>query len=288
MIVDLDFPGIYGLLPESMKTILTSDTTNWVKDIKKYGKSDIERAKDCSTVLLTLLKSTAWKHNPAHFNLASKLYKQVKKSKTTRKACSEEIKTIKALFEQFKTREMPKDIQKFEKKSKGHPNGTQGLSKMKELERKGGKSKKKIEKKAKRSVKSVHYFSQDERIKHLALFNNDGSMKLPKAVKDHSKLMYVVDKYGQFYVSEEKTVHKKVIKHSSFLKGHPVAGAGSLSLCPRTHTIVQITDSSGHYRPGKEELKNTLTALMRSGVDLAKVDVKYDGHVSKANTWDLA
>lgn len=65
-------------------------------------------------------------------------------------------------------------------------------------------------------------------MKHLALFKNDGKMKLPRAVKAYSNLMYVVDKYGQFFISEEKKIDGKLIKHSSFLKGRPVAGAGSL------------------------------------------------------------
>lgn len=102
----------------------------------------------------------------------------------------------------------------------------------------------------------------------------------------------MVDSYGQFYVSKEIKGSKarKAIKHSTFFRGEPVAAAGTIQ-CNKKGKIVKITNDSGHYQPGKKEMRNALLALKRHGDDLAHVKVELRENkkkkTSNAADWKL-
>lgn len=80
--------------------------------------------------------------------------------------------------------------------------------------------------------------------------------------------IYVIDFDGEFY-SESHKVNE--FHHSSFLSGAPVQGAGELAV--DRGRLVALTNKTGHYKAGPNELKKTLQLLQRGGVNLATVKV---------------
>lgn len=78
--------------------------------------------------------------------------------------------------------------------------------------------------------------------------------------------IYVLDARENLYVgpSEIGKFH-----HSSFMSGGAVAGGGDLMV--ENGEITHISNGSGHYHPGREQLLNTLQVLKDRGVDLSHV-----------------
>lgn len=61
--------------------------------------------------------------------------------------------------------------------------------------------------------------------------------------------------------------------HSSFFGGEAVAGAGDLNV--DNGWLKTVSNNSGHYKPGKDQMLNTLDALQEMGVndDMAQVEL---------------
>jgi hypothetical protein len=80
--------------------------------------------------------------------------------------------------------------------------------------------------------------------------------------------IYVVDFDGQFY-SESHILNE--FHHSSFLAGNPTQAAGELAV--DRGRLIGLTNKTGHYKAGQDELVKALEILREGGVDPATVSV---------------
>lgn len=224
-------------------------------------------------LLVGVLEQTKWKKNPSLYNVASKLFCKVVREKLdepTKKELKPQINKIKKLFKQFKEKEMPEAYQS-EKSDKKHHNG----SSLKKLEAKNSKIKASDLKK----IPKVQYAGRTLRSTTWAEFRDDGSIRkkgFSRSASLTSKRIFVMDRFGQFYMSKDISGSakngKKAIKHSSFLNGNPVAGAGEIT-CNKSGTTVKLTNESGHYQLDEPEMRQVLKALKRHGVNVDAIDV---------------
>lgn len=238
--------------------------------MSKVEKRSI-KAKKIAEEIISVIKTPDWRNNPVSYNKLSRLYRKYEEktaSKKVRKNCKETSREIKESLSQFKTKKMPEMVKSIEKHSGIHVNGTQAVK----VISKGVSSGKALKK-----LPKVSYFDKKTRLKYLASFTNDGKIVLPKDLKGEKKVIYVVDRFGQFFVAKDASkVDGGLIKHSSFLGGRAVAGCGTLSFS-KDGKIKKIDDDSGHYCPGKPELTNAITALGRHGVSLDTFEVHQKG-----------
>ena len=257
----------YKELTSDFQTQLKKVTGYWPDTIKGKTKDEKEEklAKKCAKLLDVILDKTKWKKDVETYNLVGKLYQKMSKTKLRRKATDDKLKSIVKRMKQFDTKPMPKNIIKLEKKDKHHLSGTH----QQQLIDKG-----KSEEQAKKEVSPVAYFRSDIKMKHCVTFDEKGRMELPKYLKGAKDVMYVMDALGNFYVAKEIAIDGKKIKHSSFFRGEPVAGSGSLEL-GSDGTIKKVDNHSGHYEPTKKELENVKHALKLHGVSVNKLEVKY-------------
>jgi hypothetical protein len=115
----------------------------------------------------------------------------------------------------------------------------------------------------------IHYMDDAEREASRVipfagkLWTNDGVV-VPYTKKD-KKLNYVMDPKVNFYVLNQKG-HPE-LRHSSFLRGAPVSGAGNIQI--DQGTIVKIDRNSGHYGPSEHQLGNVLHELKERGFDVS-------------------
>jgi hypothetical protein len=274
--------------------ILSSDIRHIVGDTPedKWVNEFEDKPTKMARILIDILERAPWKKDPKVYNLASVLFKQVvrgKYKKRTKDELKPYIKQIDKLFSQFKTKAMPKKYQ-IEKNDKEHHNA----SPIKVYTTHRGKVK--ADKKELKKSTKVKYAGRTMRLDTWVSFRDDGTIRkkgFSRSSKDISARIYVVDCYGQFYISKDISGSKneKAIKHSSFFNGNPVAGAGKL-YCNNDGKIIKITNSSGHYQPGKEDMRQTLLALKRHGTDLSKIKVVLHEGKKKsesiASDWDLA
>ncbi len=64
----------------------------------------------------------------------------------------------------------------------------------------------------------------------------------------------------------------KAIHHSTAVAGGPVAGAGQLKV--KDGQIIEIDDSSGHYKPQAEHLLQTVEWLRKQGMPVDQINLK--------------
>lgn len=114
------------------------------------------------------------------------------------------------------------------------------------------------------------YFSQDNQPFSTAKHCSHGTK---------GKAIFVVDPLGQFYSG---TQIMNFFHHSSFLAGAAVIGAGEL-LIDEQGNLIEISNNSGHYEPGPEEMVNILKLLRGNGIDLTKVTLKLVDHPFKGH-----
>lgn len=86
---------------------------------------------------------------------------------------------------------------------------------------------------------------------------------------DGGRAIFTMDPHGNMYVSMEH--QRGVIHHSTLASGRPVAGAGEVSVV--NGRLVELTDSSGHYRPLRSNTKNVLEELASRGIDIRSVNI---------------
>jgi hypothetical protein len=94
--------------------------------------------------------------------------------------------------------------------------------------------------------------------------------------KGQTAAIFVMDEAGEFYAKAESASHDGQdvfsgrgvdIHHSSFLAGEAVAGAGEMLINP-DGTIKEITDRSGHYKPGEAQTQQVLSEMEQRGMNL--------------------
>lgn len=91
----------------------------------------------------------------------------------------------------------------------------------------------------------------------------------PDWTPDGGRAIFTMDPHGNMYVSMEH--QRGVIHHSTLASGRPVAGAGEVSVV--NGRLVELTDSSGHYRPLRSNTKNVLEELASRGIDIRSVNI---------------
>jgi len=84
---------------------------------------------------------------------------------------------------------------------------------------------------------------------------------------NHWAGVYVMTTEGDFYATNEHG--PRVFHHSSFLRGLPIACAGTFVV--REGVIQLINNLSGHYRPPSQALDNAVKQLRQNGVEPLKV-----------------
>jgi len=80
--------------------------------------------------------------------------------------------------------------------------------------------------------------------------------------------IYVMSKHGEVYADQHKV---GLFHHSSFLAGGDVAAAGELKVS--AGTVRHVTNKTGHYKAGSEELWQLLDEFKRCGVGLGSIGV---------------
>jgi hypothetical protein len=80
--------------------------------------------------------------------------------------------------------------------------------------------------------------------------------------------IYAMDGSGTFYADAHRV---GLFHHSSFTQGGEVAGAGELKV--QDGSLKHISNKSGHYQPGREEMMQVLDELLGEGVSLAGVGI---------------
>ncbi len=81
--------------------------------------------------------------------------------------------------------------------------------------------------------------------------------------------IYVMGGDGTVYVSFDHDQGK--FHHSSLMAGGPVAGAGDMTVIDGD--LLEISNSSGHYRPPAESLARVTERLTEMGIDMSGVKV---------------
>lgn len=84
--------------------------------------------------------------------------------------------------------------------------------------------------------------------------------------------IYVMDIHGNIYAS--KHFARDEFHHSSIVGGEPVAAAGTIEI--DFGKVKRVSRFSGHYRPSDFMLRQFLTRLRQSGVDLRRVQIVDD------------
>jgi hypothetical protein len=83
-------------------------------------------------------------------------------------------------------------------------------------------------------------------------------------VGNSSRAIFVMDEHGNLYASLEQEYRR--FHHSSFFGGGEVAAAGELMV--RDGQILELTDRSGHYMPGRSQTQQVLDQLESQGIFL--------------------
>lgn len=84
--------------------------------------------------------------------------------------------------------------------------------------------------------------------------------------------IFVMDFHRNIYVARPASSR---FHHSTFLGGSPVLAAGEIAV--QNGTVRGVTNKTGHYRAGRQELLNTLRVLQSMGVSLEKAVVQDRG-----------
>lgn len=92
------------------------------------------------------------------------------------------------------------------------------------------------------------------------------------------KALVVVSETGQMYISRGDPSDD--FRHSSFLVGRDAWFAGEIEI--RNGKIIEVTASSGHYKPGKNQIFLFLTWLNHAGVRVDNLTLGFF-HVDKGN-----
>jgi hypothetical protein len=127
----------------------------------------------------------------------------------------------------------------------------------------------------------VPYLSEEERQAYLVTFE-DGKLHQGGAPLDTShavdhlgSYLFVMDSQGRFFAGSSS----EVIHHSAFLAGKPVAAAGAMRVVDGR--LVMLSNSSGHYMPPLDYIRQALTELKKQRIDLGSVEQNLEGQSKK-------
>ncbi|MCB0412561.1 MAG: hypothetical protein KDD22_08555 [Bdellovibrionales bacterium] len=139
---------------------------------------------------------------------------------------------------------------------------------------------------------TIYLFTEEERAPYRVyfqdgiLYDNEGKPLDTTAIDPEGKAIFVMDLKGNFYSSSIYTDDKEGEKlplrfhHSSFLAGAPVAGAGTWIV--QRGIIQLVTNSSGHYKPTGDGMRQTI-AKIRESIDYqfrtSRDDPKYISYI---------
>jgi hypothetical protein len=93
--------------------------------------------------------------------------------------------------------------------------------------------------------------------------------------------IYVFSTNNQLFTNLPEEILNDDFHHSSFLKGRPIACAGSIAV--ENGKITKVTSLSGHYKPGKQQLLAFLSYLKNQNVDISNILVKDHPNASEQN-----
>ena len=133
------------------------------------------------------------------------------------------------------------------------------------------------------AAKSTAYYSQEER-ESLRVNLNDGKLfdNAMKPIDTMNCRGYEEPEVSDCVMAKDKSlycydtstaIHKAGSRHhSGILSGQPVLFAGEIGV--KNGEIIKITTRSGHYRPTEKNLRDFLSVLKESGVNLNNVVIK--------------
>jgi hypothetical protein len=90
--------------------------------------------------------------------------------------------------------------------------------------------------------------------------------------------IYVMDGQGNIYYSFDH--QQGSFHHSSLLAGADVAAAGDMTIL--SGRLVEISNSSGHYRPPPRSMPQVVSRLKELGVDFEGVEISVWGQKDRA------
>ena len=136
----------------------------------------------------------------------------------------------------------------------------------------------------------IHFFTPEQREKAKIQFSN-GKVIFPEdeELQSHNLRMFVVGLDGEPYMAIKHSGEgeaKPGTSHGSFFSCGPVLSAGKL-LINADGIIEEITNHSGHYKPGPHETAYFLELLQQKGVSLrgVKLLIKFPGKTGKNKTF---
>ncbi len=91
-----------------------------------------------------------------------------------------------------------------------------------------------------------------------------------KASSGEQAAIFTMNRNGKIYAGVQQAGQ---FHHSSFLAAAAAAGAGEISV--KQGVLKKITNQSGHYLPGKEQVVQVLQELRENGVSLVGVKLKF-------------
>jgi hypothetical protein len=111
------------------------------------------------------------------------------------------------------------------------------------------------------------------------VFNTTKMTSVGGQSKAKGRAIFVMTESGKIYAADEGAETGAGVKaakearwrfnHSSFLWGEPVAAAGELIF--EKGGLVGVTDMSGHYHPGVNEMRQVIQEFMAQGIDVSGV-----------------
>jgi hypothetical protein len=131
---------------------------------------------------------------------------------------------------------------------------------------------------------AVRYLSPEEREAFRLTFTNgliyDADGKLfdtREAVSLHSdvpKAIFVMNAAGEFFAAQHQIIGR--FHHSSLAAGEAVAAAGEMLVLDGM--LFEISNKSGHYRPGRLFMDQAIDSLARKGIEVTSDQVDFGGH----------
>lgn len=147
----------------------------------------------------------------------------------------------------------------------------------------------------KANVATTQYMNGQQRQEHQMSFRagqdatGAANMKVGgDSLKKGGEHIFVMDGEGQLFAKEaQQALNQKDatgrgvhVHHSSFLAGEAVAGAGEMMI-DQQGFVKEVTDRSGHYKPGEAQTTQTLGELENKGVNLNNVKFTMDRGADK-------
>lgn len=124
----------------------------------------------------------------------------------------------------------------------------------------------------------IHYYSSQELLAARVIVRNGRFFRLNGTpLKGVYGMEYVLKPNGEILIMPHYSDPARGdyrLKHSSLANGDPVAASGLLSINEEGE-LIRIDRDSGHYKPGRIQLKQFLDHLKSLGVDLSLADVSW-------------